>query len=752
MNMTRQMYLERSTYADKKNMQLLVRNVLWLRYLLGFSCAVISLLFRKEIPLPFPHFFIASVLFILVNLGLHLFSLSKATIKTVYLLLPYFDIGFAPITIAISGGFLSPILIAHLLTAIGSRIMYTSNKNLAFHSFIILLSSYLSVSLLQKFDILPCYTIYTKSVINNNVFFIFIITFSSLILAGGYLLVKLLNQHIHQSLDELTQSFDTIIKGTTNAISNDFFNNLAQRCSETFQTRSVLVAEINHKRQELQTIVVWHDGTITDNFTSPVNDSIFAEVLKNNKVSLGASDLSKVTSNPLIKRFSATFFYGITLKDSKGKPIGILCTFNDTPVLKMQLLEPIFSIFASRTAAELERKQTDEKRTQVEMQLAHAHKMEAIGQLVSGLVHDFNNIISAISGYAALLKSKLGPTFPHKHYIQHITDASNHAANLINQLAQFGRRDQPRLQPVAIATVFNDTITMLKRIVPPKITITIDLDPSCVTTSGEGTLLQNVLLNLGINARDALEDNEGYIRFSTHQVDLDAGCILCQSFQINPGTYICATTEDNGNGMSKETISHLFEPFFTTKSKGKGTGLGLANVWRYIENYHCAIEVYSEVGIGTTFSLYLPQSKAAISGNTTTRATADDIDQKQPQPMNIFIVDDEEPMRFILSEVLTDQGYSAYTFCNGREVVDFLATGEVSADLVLLDIVMPEMNGPDTMKVLRKTKPDLPIIFVSGFAHDDVIAQLTAEPKVAFIPKPIDTELLLKAIRQSLAQ
>lgn len=752
MNIPKQTHLARSTCTNQKNMRLLLRKVLQLRYIIGFSSAAVSLLFREVLPLPFPHFFIASALFILTNLGLHLFSLSNANSKTAYLLVPYFDIGFAPIIIALTGGFLSPLLMAYLLSAIGNGVIHTSNKNLAFHSFFILLASYLSVSLLQKFGILPCYTLYTTAFISNTAFFVFVITISSLILAGGYLLVKLINKHADQSLDELMQPFDTIVKCTTNLTSNDFFNNLAQRCAETFQTRSVLIAEIDHKRHELQTIAIWHDGTKSDNFVCPSNDPIFSEVLKNNKVSLSATDFAKITLDPLLKRFPTTFFYGVTLNDSQGKPIGILCTFNDTPVLKMQLLEPIYSLFASLTAAELERKHAQETRTHIEIQLAHAYKMEAISQLARGLVHDFNNIISAISGYATLLKSKLGPTFPHKHYIQHITDASNHAANLISQLAKFGRRDQPRLQPVSIATVFNNTITVLKRIVPLKITVEVDLDPSCITTSGEEAMLQNVLLNLGTNAQDALEGKEGFIRFSTCPVDLDATGILCQSFRINPGTYICVTIEDNGNGMSKETISHLFEPFFTTKSKGKGAGLGLANVWSYIENYHCAIEVCSEVGIGTKISLYLPQSKAGFSNNTLARTTSDDIGKKEPQPANIFIVDDEEPMRFILSEVLTDQGYSTYTFCNGREVVDFFAAGEVATDLVLLDIVMPEMNGPDTMKVLRKTKPDLPIIFISGFAHEDVIAQLTAEPNVAFIPKPIDSELLLKAIRQSLAQ
>jgi signal transduction histidine kinase len=278
----------------------------------------------------------------------------------------------------------------------------------------------------------------------------------------------------------------------------------------------------------------------------------------------------------------------------------------------MHLIEPIVSVFASRAAAELERKNNEDKRKSVEMQLAQAHKMAAIGQLAGGIAHDFNNTISAISGYAHLLRSKLDPASPYQKYIQHIIGAGSRTADLVGQLAQFSHRGTANAQRVNTHELMDETIVFLERTITSSISVEKQFNAKRPVTEGDGTLLQNVLLNLGINARDAMEEKGGEIVFATFDAVLEDGNALCQSFNIEPGNYLLICVSDTGSGMNSDVLSHVFEPFFTTKPKGKGTGLGLANVWGYIENFKGAIEVKSAEGKGATFSLYLPMARSLV--------------------------------------------------------------------------------------------------------------------------------------------
>ncbi|MCX7726272.1 MAG: response regulator, partial [Chitinispirillaceae bacterium] len=278
-------------------------------------------------------------------------------------------------------------------------------------------------------------------------------------------------------------------------------------------------------------------------------------------------------------------------------------------------------------------------------------------------------------------------------------------------------------------------------------------------------MLQNVILNLGINARDACEGKEdGVISYFTNSIYLEEGNVLCKSFSIKEGKYIEIRVSDNGCGIKKEIIDRIFEPFFSTKPKEKGTGLGLANVWRYIETFKGAIRVESEEGVGSTFFLYLP----VITQNIPIE-TKEEIVKLQKERMSeplpkevttspdipkkiILIADDEESFRNIYSTILSEYGYIVYTCKDGLEAVNFVKSSNFPIDLIILDVIMPNLNGPQAMEEIRKYIPEVKILFTSGFSNDNILKPLLSSPNTAFLLKPIEEEKLLNFISSFLSQ
>jgi signal transduction histidine kinase/ActR/RegA family two-component response regulator len=735
----------RSVFIDENNIKGLFRVSVILRYAIGLIAMAFLFLFRKQLPFPFPAFFFVAFALIAANGILHLFSLRKRWLKPAFTLLPYFDVCFAPLVFTMSGGFLSPFIITHLITTVGSGILYTSNKHLALHSFIILLTSYIGVAFLQKFGVVPCYVDYVKPMLDNDFFFYLVITITSSIFTIGFLMVKVLNAHVHKMLDDMTRTFDSILKGTAAVVGQDFFVHLSKSLSAALPARCVLIAELTKKNQSLHTLALWKDGVIEQNDEFTIEKTIFSQVIKHGSF-LSTDSISVFFDNtPLLVQCGATFFLGILLADTKGRPIGILCIITDTPMENMQLVEPLITIFASRASAELERKHAEEKRKHTELQLAHAHKMEALGQLVGGIAHDFNNMLSAITGYATLLSNKLDQTSPGHRYAQQILRAGNRTAELIANLTQFVRRGMPQQKPMDVHKVIEETLALLDRTLNKNITLIKEFAAPLTLSRGDATLLQNVFMNLAINARDAMADGNGTLTFATSVVQIPSQNILCQTFQIAPGDYIAVSISDTGCGMSEDVMNHLFEPFYTTKEKGKGTGLGLANVWGYIENYKCAIEVKSNVGEGATFIVYLPLIKGTDVQTKKSSGTGAEA-AVSAGSRHVLVVDDEESMREILSEILAGNGFSVTACAGGKEAVSYIEKKPGAVNLVILDIMMPEMNGHDTFYAIRKIVPSMKIILASGFIDAKGLKGILKETGTSFIQKPFTEAQIIREI------
>lgn len=378
----------------------------------------------------------------------------------------------------------------------------------------------------------------------------------------------------------------------------------------------------------------------------------------------------------------------------------------------------------------------------MEEQIRQTQKMDVIGQLAGGVAHDFNNMLTAIIGSAEMLERHIRNNPAAMKLLGSIQQAASRSADLTGQLLAFSRKGQKNAVQVHINKMIQEVISLLERTIDKKITLETRLvaDNTCVI--GDPALLQNALLNLGVNARDAMPQG-GYIQFSTANVELDSAFCGSSPFSITPGQYIEISVSDSGKGMTKEIIQHAFEPFFTTKEIGKGTGLGLAAVYGTITDHHGSISVFSEPGIGTVFKLYLPLS---VVEKPETTATNEYINGSG----GILLVDDEKLLRDVGHDLLEGLGYTVYLAEDGERALEVYAAEKENISLVILDMLMPRMGGKETLVRLMKSYPDVRVLISSGFHQEGTVDELMALGAKGFLLKPYLLQELGKAVAEAI--
>ncbi|MFH1070276.1 MAG: PAS domain S-box protein [Candidatus Glassbacteria bacterium] len=377
----------------------------------------------------------------------------------------------------------------------------------------------------------------------------------------------------------------------------------------------------------------------------------------------------------------------------------------------------------------------------LENQLRHAQKMESIGQLAGGVAHDFNNILTTIMGYSSSMKKAPELSEKIRKRVEEIEKASQRGAELTKQLLTFSRKQTPRLETINLNEVINGSLGFLKRTLPPTITIESKLSPDLGLVNADSGQMQQILMNLCVNSRDAMPGG-GKIRIETENIQINAEYIQ-NHFYAKPGPFVLLTFTDTGEGIKKELLSRIFEPFFTTKSVGKGTGLGLSIVYGIVKTHGGFINVYSEEGKGTTFKIYLPQT----TGRVKAKSEAEPVIKGGNE--TVLIVEDEDMILNLVFSLLGELGYKCYTAANGLEGLKVYQEKGSEIDLVILDIVMPKMNGPELFVEIRKINPEAKVIMSSGFSlenEDDLLAQGVK----VFIPKPYQIKVLARAVREVL--
>ena len=387
------------------------------------------------------------------------------------------------------------------------------------------------------------------------------------------------------------------------------------------------------------------------------------------------------------------------------------------------------------------------ERKQLETELRHAQKMEAIGQLAGGLAHDFNNLLTAIMGYAALLEADLGERDPRRPDVEEIVKAGERAAQLTRQLLAFGRRQV--LQPVRIDlnALIRDLSRMLGRLIGEHITLVQQLQGRLDLIRADRGQVEQVLVNLVVNARDAMDHGAGRggtLTVSTASIDL-GDPQGARRLQLDPGRYVVLSVSDTGVGMNDETRARIFEPFFTTKDRSRGTGLGLSTVFGIVHQSGGAIDVTSEPGRGARFDVYLPVAAGSVVATTDAEPSGTSVSGSE----TVLLVEDDDSVRHVALEILTRRGYRVLTARHAEEALE-LATDDRQIDLVLTDVAMPGTSGPDLWTELRDRRPGLRVLFMSGFAEEAIAPGGPIEAGAAFIQKPFTGFKLLRKVRDVL--
>ncbi|MBI5634515.1 MAG: PAS domain S-box protein [Nitrospirae bacterium] len=415
--------------------------------------------------------------------------------------------------------------------------------------------------------------------------------------------------------------------------------------------------------------------------------------------------------------------------------------FKDKDIWVLASADPIVAENGHMTGAvHIVRDITEQKNLQ--LQLLQAQKMESIGRLAGGVAHDFNNLLSAIIGYTELTLLKLPPESPLKDHLLTVKEAGEKAAELTHRLLAFSRKQVLQMQPINLKKSLESMVKMMSRMVREDISLELHTDASLATIMADPVQIEQIVMNLIVNARDSMP-NGGKLIIETANAYLDDDFIVRHE-NVERGAYVLLSVSDTGIGMNKKVQERIFEPFFTTKGIGEGTGLGLATVYGIVKQHNGYIYVYSEVGKGTTFKIYLPVSR----------------DKKAEQPEmeqevmiggkeTIIVVDDDPSIRKLIRDILQPLGYRLLIAENGDEALKIAGT-EGPVDVLLTDVIMPNMNGRELADIFLRDYPEVKIVFMSGYTDETITQQGVLKKGDILIQKPLSPAKLTNRLREIL--
>jgi signal transduction histidine kinase len=381
----------------------------------------------------------------------------------------------------------------------------------------------------------------------------------------------------------------------------------------------------------------------------------------------------------------------------------------------------------------------------LEDQLRQAQKMEAIGTLAGGVAHDFNNILTALMGYTDIIRKMTPETDPRWQHLRHIYTSAGKAASLVKGLLAFSRKQVLSPKPLDLNHIVIDIESLLKRILGEDVELTTHLADEPLTIFADSNQMEQVLMNLATNARDAMPSG-GMISIATERIDISPENLA--AFELSkPGTYALLSVSDTGDGMDAVTQQKIFEPFFTTKEVGKGTGLGLSMIYGTIKQHRGEIKVYSELGKGTVFKIYLPLHTDNVDKSIPAQHEARPV---RGGKETVLVAEDNAEVRGLITNALSAHGYSVLQAIDGEDALLQFNEHATNVDLVIIDVIMPKLNGRETVQKMLAQKPGLQVLYMSGYTADVIHTKGIIDRDVDFISKPLSSALLLRKVRELL--
>lgn len=393
-----------------------------------------------------------------------------------------------------------------------------------------------------------------------------------------------------------------------------------------------------------------------------------------------------------------------------------------------------------------ERKRAEEALRASQLQLQQSQKLEAIGQLAGGVAHDFNNMLTAIIGYTDLSLRRVGLENPIRRNLEETKKAADRAASLVRQLLAFSRKQILEPKVLDLNDVVKDMHKMLTRLIGENIKLATRLQSDLGSVKADPCQVEQIIVNLVVNARDAMPRG-GRVTVETSNIALDDQAAASKHVSVKPGEYVMLAVSDTGSGMDQETQARIFEPFFTTKEVGKGTGLGLSTVYGIVKQSDGNIWVYSEQGMGTVFKVYLPRI------DDTAASTIDKQAQETSVPRGtetILLVEDEDVVRGLTRKILMQAGYNVLDAKGGDEAIRLFHAHAGPIDLLLTDVVMPEISGKEIADRLLQLRPSIRVLFMSGYTDEAIVQHGVLDANVKFIQKPFTWVGLTRKVREVL--
>jgi signal transduction histidine kinase len=540
----------------------------------------------------------------------------------------------------------------------------------------------------------------------------------------------------------------------TAATGEDFLRSLTEQLGTTLGASHCFVAELDPDRPaRVRTLAKWTRAGFQPNTEYDLAGTPCEHAVGRQACYFASGVRELFPADAMLQASDVDSYLGIALSDSQGGRLGLLSAMSDRPIATRGIdARTLLEILAGRAAAEIDRLRSERRRRaaeaaarDMEAQVAYAQKLESLGVLAGGIAHDFNNLLVGVLGNAGLVLADLEPDSPLRPPVEQIETAAVRAAELTDQMLAYSGRGPFTTAAVDMTGLVREMGRLLEAVLSKKARVRYDCDPDLPAVDGDAAQLRQVVMNLLTNASEALGDGDGEIQVTVSRREVSPEALAaCQvRGDALPGPAIAIVVADTGCGMDEETSRRIFDPFFTTKFTGRG--LGLAAVAGIVRGHRGAIRISSAPGRGTTFTVLLPAAAAPASAvGAATHAPS------SRGAGTVLVVDDEPPVRQVSRQALERAGFTVVEAEDGEAALELFARDPDAVALVLLDLTMPRMDGGETLRRLRETRPGVRVVLTSGFKQGEATDRAAGDSSLPFIQKPYQVSALVEKVHEVL--